>query len=197
MKHLEFEQKATQRIYDDYIKRINRTIARLSKADQQDIQLEFNSHIYESMQGGNKESEIDSLLDVLQKLGAPEEILVQLIADKKLEQATKTFNPAHIFRALVLNISNGISYIIFALLYLILGIGVFSVGAKIFYPDKVGFFVYEKGWSIGIGENSGTEVLGNWFIPVMLGAIILLYLVITLMLRLIRILKKKKKSLLF
>jgi hypothetical protein len=197
MKHLEFEQKATQRIYDDYIKRINRTIARLSKADQQDIQLEFNSHIYESMQGGNKETEIDSLLDVLQKLGAPEEILVQLIADKKLEQATKTFNPAHIFRALVLNISNGISYIIFALLYLILGIGVFSVGAKIFYPDKVGFFVYEKGWSIGIGENSGTEVLGNWFIPVMLGAIILLYLVITLMLRLIRILKKKKKSLLF
>jgi len=195
MKPIEFEHKATQRIYDDYVKRINRTVVTLSKADQHDILLEFNSHIYESMQGSNKESEIDSLLDVLQKLGAPEEVLIQLVADKKMEQATKTFNPAHIFKALVLNISNGISYTIFVILYLILGVGVFSIGAKIFYPDKVGFFVYEKGWSIGIGENSGTEVLGNWFIPVMFGAILLLYILITLMLRLIRGLRKKKKAL--
>jgi hypothetical protein len=195
MKPIEFEHKAAQRIYDDYVNRINRTVATLSKADQHDILLEFNSHIYESMQGSNKESEIDSLLDVLQKLGAPEEVLIQLVADKKMEQATKTFNPAHIFKALVLNISNGISYTIFVILYLILGVGVFSIGAKIFYPDKVGFFVYEKGWSIGIGENSGTEVLGNWFIPVMLVAIILLYILITLMLRLIRGLKKKKIAL--
>ncbi len=195
MKPIEFEHKAAQRIYDDYVKRINRTVAILSKADQHDILLEFNSHIYESMQGSNKESEIDSLLDVLQKLGAPEEVLIQLVADKKMEQATKTFNPAHIFKALVLNISNGISYTIFVILYLILGVGVFSIGAKIFYPDKIGFFVYEKGWSIGIGENSGTEVLGNWFIPVMIVAILLLYILITLMLRLIRGLKKKKKAL--
>jgi hypothetical protein len=195
MKQLEFKQQAAQRIYDDYIKRINRSVASLSKADQQDIQLEFNSHIYESMQGSTLESEIDSLLDVLQKLGAPEEVLIQLVADKKLDQATRTFNPAHIFKALALNISNGISYTIFIILYLILGIGVFSVGAKIFYPDKVGFYVYEKGWSIGIGENSGTEVLGNWFIPVMLGVLLVLYILTTLMLRLIRTVKKKKKAL--
>ena len=195
MKQLEFKQQAAQRIYDDYIKRINRSVASLSKADQQDIQLEFNSHIYESMLGSTLETEIDSLLDVLQKLGAPEEVLIQLVADKKLEQATRTFNPAHIFKALALNISNGVSYTIFIILYLILGIGVFSVGAKIFYPDKVGFYVYEKGWSIGIGENSGTEVLGNWFIPVMLGVLLVLYILTTLMLRLIRTLKLKKKAL--
>jgi hypothetical protein len=55
--------------------------------------------------------------------------------------------------------------------------------------------VYEKGWSIGIGENSGTEVLGNWFIPVMLGALLVFYILTTLMLRLIRTVKKKKKAL--
>ena len=195
MKQLEFKQQAAQRIYDDYVKRINRTVASLSKADQQDIQLEFNSHIYESMLGSTLETEVDSLLDVLQKLGAPEEVLIQLVADKKLEQATRTFNPAHIFKALALNISNGISYTVFIILYLILGIGVFSVGTKIFYPDKVGFYVYEKGWSVGIGENSGTEVLGNWFIPVMLGVLLVLYILTTLMLRLIRTLKHKKKAL--
>lgn len=196
MKQLEFKQQAAQRIYEDYIKRINRSIASLSKADQHDIQLEFNSHIYEGMQGSTLESEIDSLLDVTQKLGAPEEVLIQLVADKKLEQATRTFNPAHIFKALALNISNGISYTIFIILYLILGVGVFSVGAKIFYPNKVGFYIYETGgWSIGIGENTGTEVLGNWFIPVMLGALLVLYILTTLMLRLIRTLKLKKKAL--
>lgn len=195
MKQLEFKQEAAQRIYDDYIKRTNRVISSLSNADQQDILLEFNSHIYESMQGSTLESEIDSLLDVLQKLGAPEEVLPQLVADKKLDQATRTFNPAHIFKALALNISNGISYTIFIILYLILGIGIFSIGAKIFYPDKVGFYLHKPGWSVGIGENSGTEVLGNWFIPVMLGAMLVLYIFITLMLKLIRTLKKKKKAL--
>lgn len=195
MKQLEFKQQAAQRIYDDYIKRMNRITVSLSKADKHDIQLEFISHIYESMQGSTLESEIDSLLDVLQKLGAPEEVLPQLVADKKLEQATRTFNPAHIFKALALNISNGISYTVFIILYLILGLGIFSIGAKVFYPEKVGFYIHEKGWTIGIGENSGTEVLGNWFIPVMLGATILLYFLITLMLRLIRTLKKSKKAL--
>ena len=195
MKQLEFKQQAAQRIYEDYIKRINRSIASLSKADQHDIQLEFNSHIYESMQGSTLESEIDSLLDVLQKLGVPEEVLPQLVADKKLDQATRTFNPAHVFKALALNISNGISYTIFIILYLVLGLGIFSIGAKIFYPDKVGFYIHDKGWTIGIGENSGTEVLGNWFIPAMLGAIVVLYILITLMLRLIRTLKKTKKAL--
>lgn len=195
MKPIEFKQEASQRIYDDYLKRVSRTVSTLSKADQQDIQLEINSHIYEGTQGSNKESEVDSLLDVLQKLGAPEEVLKPLIADKKLEQATRSFNPAHVFKALALNISNGISYTVFILLYLILGVGVFSIGAKIFYPEKVGFYLHQPGWSIGIGENSGTEVLGNWFIPVMLGAMLILYLLITLMLRLIRILKKKKKAL--
>lgn len=195
MKQLEFKQQAAQRIYDDYIKRMNRITVSLSKADKHDIQLEFISHIYESMQGSTLESEIDSLLDVLQKLGAPEEVLPQLVADKKLEQATRTFNPAHIFKALALNISNGISYTVFIILYLILGLGIFSIGAKVFYPEKVGFYIHEKGWTIGIGENSGTEVLGNWFIPVMLGATIALYFLITLMLRLIRALKKSKKAL--
>ena len=64
MKPIELEHKAAQRIYDDYVKRINRTVATLSKADQHDILLEFNSHIYESMQGSNKESEIDSLMNL-------------------------------------------------------------------------------------------------------------------------------------
>ncbi len=37
MKQLEFKQEAAQRLNDDYMKRINRTVATLSKADLQDI----------------------------------------------------------------------------------------------------------------------------------------------------------------
>ena len=99
MKQISFKQSASKRIYDDYMKRIRKTTSRLSKLDQEDILMEFNSHIFEGIQNSTAEFEIDSLLDITQKLGTPEEVLKPLIADKKLEQATKTFNPVHVFNA--------------------------------------------------------------------------------------------------
>lgn len=190
MKLINFKQTASQRIYDDYMRRIRKTVATLSNADRQDVLMEFNSHIFEGIQNSNEESEVDSLLDILQKLGIPEEVLIPLIADKKLEQATKTFNPIHIFKALVLNISNGISYIIFSVLYLALGIGVFLIFAKLFNPSGVGLFIGHNNWVFGVSAYPEDEVLGNWFIPSMLLAITLLYILITLLLKLKSKLKK-------
>lgn len=120
MKPIVFKQTASQKIYNDYINRIKRTISPLSKEDWEDILMEFNSHIFEGLKRSVEDSEVDNLLDVLEKLGAPEEVLKPLVAERKLNQATRTFNPLHVFKALVLNISNGIVYVFFALLYLIL-----------------------------------------------------------------------------
>jgi uncharacterized membrane protein len=190
MKQINFKQSASQRIYDDYMKRITKAVATLPSADRQDILMEFNSHIYEGFQSSSKESEVDNLLDVLQKLGVPEEILLSLVADRKIEQATKTFNPIHVFKALVLNISNGISYIIFAVLYLALGIGVFLILAKLVNPSEVGLFIGHNNWVFGVSAYPEDEVLGNWFIPFILLAIVALYVLITLLLKLKRMLKK-------
>lgn len=190
MKQIRFKQTASQRIYDDYMKRIRKTITTLPKHDREDVLMEFNSHIFEGIQNNTEESEIDGLLDIIQKLGAPEEVLKLLIADKKLEQATKTFNPIHVFRALTLNISNGISFVVFSLLYLVLICSAFLIIAKLITPSTVGLF-YDGNDFIAIGlidpgtinETAVREVLGNWFIPFTLICSIIFYGILTFLLR--------------
>jgi hypothetical protein len=189
---IKFEQKASQRIYNDYMKRIKKATASLSKINQDDIYMEFNSHIFEAIQHKKNTNEIDALLDIIEKLGIPEEVLKPLVADKKLEQATKTFNPVHVFKALVLNFTNGISYVFFFVLYLFLFGFVFLIFAKIFNPSLVGLYMQKDSLSVfvlGIMnpenqiQNQAHEVLGNWFIPVMLLAIVVFYFLITLLLK--------------
>lgn len=192
MKKIEFEDKIASKIYTDYITRIERVTKTLPQEDRNDILMEFNSHIYESIQHNIKGNETENLMTIIEKLGAPEEVLIPLIADKKLNQATKTYNPLHVFKALALNITNGISYVIFSLLYLMLFCFVFLIYAKIVQPENTGMF-FDKGHFKALGMSSNKfgsptseEVLGNWFIPFMLVTIIGLYLLITFMLKLKR-----------
>ncbi|OHT45385.1 HAAS domain-containing protein [Flavobacterium tructae] len=190
---IKFEQKASQRIYNNYMKRIKKTTASLPKIDQDDIYMEFNSHIFETIQHRNDTNELDALLDSIEKLGSPEEVLKPLIADKKLEQATKTFNPVHVFKALALNITNGISYIFFSILYLFLFGFVFLIFAKILNPTQVGLYMQKESFSVfvlGIMspedqiKNQAYEALGHWFIPFLLLLTLLSYFIITLLLKL-------------
>lgn len=200
---IKFEQKASQRIYSDYMKRIKKATASLSKISQDDIYMEFNSHIFEAIQHKSQANEIDSLLDIIEKLGAPEEVLKPLVADKKLEQATRTFNPVHVFKALILNFTNGISYVFFFVLYLFLFGFVFLIFAKIINPSLVGLHMKDDSFSVfvlGIMsqedkiKNHTHEVLGYWFIPAMLLAIVVFYLFITLLLKLKKSINQKTLS---
>ena len=203
IEEIKFKQKASQRIYNDYMKRIKRATASLSKINQDDIYMEFNSHIFEAIQHKNETNQLDSLLDIIEKLGSPEEVLKPLVADKKLEQATKTFNPIHVFKALVLNFTNGVSYIFFFIMYLFLFGFVFLIFAKIINPSLVGLHMKKESLSVfvlGITsshdqiKNQTTEVLGNWFIPVMLLSIIIFYFLITLLLKLKKSINQKTLS---
>lgn len=189
MKAINFIESASTKIYEDYIRRIKRTTSKLTKEDRNEVLMEFNSHIYEGLQKENEGTEIDNLLHVIQSLGDPEDVLKPLIAEKVLAQATRTFNPIHIFKALVLNLANGISYIIFSILYLLLfGFG-FMIVAKILNPKEVGLF-FKEGQFMLLGmmdelpvDGTITEVLGGWFIAVMLFSAAVLYVLITLLLR--------------
>ncbi|WP_431292830.1 HAAS signaling domain-containing protein [Pedobacter sp. P26] len=157
LKEIQFNDQSAERIYRDYLYRIRKEVKGLNQQNQDEILMELNSHIYENLQEHPTGNEVEKLLNILEKLGRPEEILKPLVADKKLEEATKSFNPLHIFRALMLNLTNGISYIIFFILYLFLFGFVFLIGAKIWDPTEVGFFinqvkylylVYQKDWYI-------------------------------------------------
>ena len=188
IENIKFSQEASKRVYNDYMKRVKKATSLLSKQNQDDIYMEFNSHIFEAIQQKNGINEIDLLLDVLEKLGIPEEVLKPLVADKKLEQATKTFNPIHVFKALVLNFTNGITYFIFFFLYLLLFGFVFLIFAKIANPSEVGLFYKDSSFMVlGLSNNTNQvgikEFLGNWFIPVMLVSTVAFYFLITLLLK--------------
>lgn len=198
IKEIEFTETASKRVYDSYMKRIKKAIKPLPSEDQKEVLLEFNSHIYEGLQHQQNGAEIDRLLDVLDKLGIPEEVLKPLVADKKLEQAIKTFNPLHIIKALALNITNGVSFVVFFILYLLLFGFVYLIYAKIANPNEVGLFFKNDSFLVlgktnsEILSNSGiSDLLGNWFIPVMLLAILVFYLLITLLLKFKRKINKK------
>ncbi len=93
-----------------------------------------------------------------------------------------------IIKALVLNFTNGIAYIIFFILYLLLFGFVFLIFAKLINPSEVGLFYKDASFMVlGIAKNTNQngimELLGNWFVPVMLLAIIVFYVLITLLLK--------------
>lgn len=96
MKNIKFKNTISQKIYDNYIQRIKSTIVTLNKSDREEILLEFNSHIYEALQVDPDTKEEEKLVTITDKLGEPKEVLKPLIAEKKLIQATNTFNPIHV-----------------------------------------------------------------------------------------------------
>ena len=196
-KEIAFNDTSSKRIYHDYVIRVKKAIKVLSKENQQEILLEINSHIYESLHHDpeNDKGEVEKILDSLEKLGLPETFLKPLVAEKKLEEATQTFNPVKVAKAVALNIGNGVSYILFAIFYLLLSGFLFLIVAKIADPKNVGLFyrpgkVFILGYYRDKGVNqSAYEQLGNWFIPSMILLATAFYLLITLLLRIKKSLK--------
>ena len=187
MKRIIFTNPTAQKIYDDYFKRVSRCINILSATDQQDVLMELNSHVYEATRAATPQNELDILVDALDKLGMPEEVLQPIVAAKKKRQAGRTFNPWHIFQALVLNIGNGFGYVALSLIYLF----IFAFGAlvlmKIIFPSHTGLFIID-GHFVQFGYNAHVppntiELLGNQFIPVAISLTIGAYFLNTLLFR--------------
>lgn len=185
-KELQFEDVNAKRIYNKYFKGVKKILKPITETDRNEVLMELNSHIYEHIQSNKLVLELEAVQAAINTLGVPAEVLKPLVADKLMEKATKTFNPLHVFKALMLNLGNGIGYIIFFLLYLFLGSFVFLIFAKIFDPTNVGMF-FKEGRFVALGrfENNLNyqEVLGYWFIPVMMLSIIVLYLFLTSLLK--------------
>lgn len=196
-KEIQFIDSQAQRIYRNYIQSIKNATKQLSTKDSLEILMEFNSHLYESIQIKNSKSEIDSLLNAIDKLGAPEEVLKPLVADKMIDMATNSYKPTDIFKALYLNIGNGISYLIFTILYSLVGIFTLVIFLEIFLGNGTGLFISDDIFFIGYTDDNNiliNEVLGNWFLPVMLLLNVALYFIITMALKLKRSINIKHKN---
>ncbi|PWN59015.1 DUF1700 domain-containing protein [Chryseobacterium viscerum] len=197
-KKIQFKNPDAQKNYNNYLKQIQSATKKLNKEDQYDVIMEINSHIYESMSKINNDSnETKNLTITLNKIGIPKEVLKPLVAEKKLSQATKTFNPIHIFQALVLNFSYGIIYLIFFILYLFLFSFIVMVPVKLLYPNNVGFYykegeIFQYGGFVTNEYLKKYEVLGYWFIPVTILLGLIFYFFITFLLKIKQSMGKNK-----
>ena len=194
MKLISFRDTSTQRVYNNYIQRCKKAVRTLPDKDQEECLFEINSHIYEFLADHTSGDEMNKLLDVLDRLGPPEETLKEIVATKKIDQATRTFNPKHLLQALVLNISNGIIYFILLILYLLLLCFPILGILKFIRPDHVGYFISENGsfWFgyVATVEHS-KELLGYWFIPIIMFSTGIIYMAIILILAILRKIKAK------
>jgi len=184
-----FKSKAANKLYTSYLNRVISSSKVLSEEDKTEILMEIKSHIYEGLNKVEGENETDKLINILDKLGEPEVFLKPMIADRKMAQATKTFNPKDIFTALRLNIQNGIKYSVFVLLYLSLSIFGFLIIFKIIWPDQTGLFYNDQLFSgFGFVNNTEglTEVLGYWLILISIAAGAFCFALITLLLKISR-----------
>jgi len=176
-----------------YYKRVHQIIKPLAEADRQEITMELTSHIYESMARNPQGDEVTTLLHALEKLGDPDTFLYDVVAERKLHQARKTFNPIQLASAVALNIGRGfaksILFFVVGIVYLIS----FACGAmallKLIFPNKIGLYtndnnLFAAGWITDIAPGT-TEWLGLWFTPVFIILAVLLYVINTLLLKLI------------
>ena len=181
MKAIPFDNRSAQRVYEDYMQRCRRSTAILSATDREDVLLEINSHIYEYLSDNAASDQMENLLNVLERLGAPEETLKEVVAAKKIAQATRTLNPKHLIQALALNLTKGVFYVIATFLFVSEICFPVLIFLKLKNPDRAGFFIDNNGrflygylhQGITLGINFGfstiipeREILGMWFIPV-------------------------------
>jgi uncharacterized membrane protein len=187
MKSLQLDNNSSQKIYDDYIVRCNKSLRILSEEDREDCLLEINSYIHEYLDDNklNGKDEIENLLNILDRIGIPEETFKELIASKKIIQAVYTYNPKVLIQALILNIQNGFIYIILSILFLFLTTFQILIILKLIKPDSVGLYVGFQTFFFGFTDSDKnlTEVLGNWFIPTSIIISLVLYFLILFVLQ--------------
>ncbi len=188
---MDFKTDTTKKIYEAYFKRVNNIVKGLPKASRDDITMELQSHVYEALMVSANADEASALLDIIDKLGAPEEYLKNVVAMEKLKQATSTFKPVQIISAIASNIGNGVlntsRAVVFGLLYLLVFVFSLLSIVKLIIPEHTGLFTSKSGlYSFGViySTDAVQEHLGYFFIPFCLLIATVLYLIITLLLKL-------------
>jgi len=194
---MQFKTPEAKKVFDRYIRRLESSVSKLPVNMQTDLRNEITGHIFDSVNASDKETELDQLLDALERLGDPEKFMKPMIADYEVAYATTTFNPADVFRAVIRNLGAGVErtlkYSLFFILYLTLFAFAIIFVAKIFFPGYTGLFYDHdqfKAFGVFISGGEYKEILGYWLLPLSLGALVLDYLLITL---LMKVTGKRKK----
>ena len=179
------QEKISIRIWENYFKRVKRVLKPAPLKQREEILLELQGHLIESIRNDTSVNEADKVLNAIEKLGDPDEFLRPIVADKLFSDASKTLNPKNIILGLGFNFYSNIKRAFVAFLFSLgyIACVVFALMAvlKVFFPKHVGLLRSKTG-SITLGfdlSKGNTDILGYWIIPVCLIISILLYIILT------------------
>ena len=176
-------------IIHQYLKDLERYLARLEKAQAQEVLREIESHIFDALEQQQSSGQIEDASAILRGFGEPRQLAFAYVA-----HVTDGAPPPAGFKA-IQKVKQGVT----ATLYYAMAAFGFSIafalffvaGAEVFMPDSVGAWSAGNGYSLAIGffaapYPADQELLGAWFIPV---ATLSALLVISLTRKVLRVLK--------
>ena len=179
---------------DAYLTRLRRALVNLPPAEVAEIVREIHGHIVERVESTDSPNEA-ALTRILGALGNPEDIGSLYQSRAMVARARASTSPLLILRTTVRWAAKsiaGLAMSIFALFGYANGIS-WLIGAtmKVIRPDRVGLWVGPHTWNLSMGSltlaertrEHATEVLGWWFIPVMLIVGPLILIVTTVIVR--------------
>lgn len=189
-----FKDQITKRIWDQYLRQVERVLKPLDPSMREETLLELQAHLLDGFRDGTGETEAERLLNAIDRLGEPEEILKPMMADKLLTKGIRTLHPGSIAKGLFYSFFGRLRRIALALAIGIGFVGSLCLAAmgilKFIFPRHIGFLLLEGGGFIfGMTLDAShikTDVLGYWFVPIALVLAFLFYLLFSQLLRLLK-----------
>ena len=189
---IDFESKVSERIWDNYLNRIQKLLKKIPKDQKEELLLEIKSHLYESIQNDTDGKEEEKVLNAIERMGDPEDFIKPLIADKLLLSASKTMKPNSVFLSLVyksfINIKYAFGALLFSIGYSLSFILIVIAFFKIITPSNIGFYKLGSGkfeFSMFSTAPQTEEILGYWIVLIGLLAAVLIYVLLTKLLKLL------------
>jgi uncharacterized membrane protein len=185
-KKIQFKDKITLKIWDNYFNRIDKMIRSLDKTQKEETKLSIQDHLLDSFQNEKEAEEAVRLLNAIEKMGEPEEYLKPMVADKLLNKASNTMSPLIILKGLYYYIYGGIKRFVvsfsFIMGYILTLCFLLIAILKFFMPNSIGLFLYPHGGiklGLGIPAGAAKDILGYWIVPIGIGLSALIYIILT------------------
>jgi len=187
------KDRVALKIWNNYFKKADQLLKPLDSENKIDILSELKGHLFEKITAEGNDITPEKMIDAIEAIGEPEEFLKPLIADKLLLDAANSLNPKRVWLSLVYNLKVSAKKAtisgVFFIGYLLIIVFLAMVLSKLFIPDNVGLFISEnRGIQFGIiSDIEGfTEILGYWIIPIAVIISVILYVVLTKLMKVIK-----------
>lgn len=94
--------ESVKKIVDNYLAKLKNHLKGIKETDQDELIKEINSHIYESFKNDPTENEIDRILNVLNKLGEPVDVISRRMPKAMVEMGKEKKLPTYILAGVLI-----------------------------------------------------------------------------------------------